>query len=80
MIRLFLIAGYLISMVGCWCTYAEKGVKAGCLSILFSLVPVLNFIIFILFIGRTDNKGRLEIMKLFSNTKETISDIFSNDD
>jgi hypothetical protein len=43
-------------------------------------VPVLNFIIFMLFIGRTDNKGRLEIMKLFSNTKETISDIFSNDD
>jgi hypothetical protein len=80
MIRLFLIAGYLISMVGCWCAYAEKGVKAGCLSILFSLVPVLNFIIFMLFIGRTDNKGRLEIMKLFSNTKETISDIFSNDD
>lgn len=80
MVRIILIAGYLICMIGCWCSYAEKGVKAGCLPIFFSFIPVINLIIFALFIGRTDNKGRLKIMELFANTKETISDIFSNDD
>lgn len=79
MIRIALIAGYLICMVGCWCSYAEKEIKVGCLPILFSIVPVLNLIVFVLFLGRTDNKGRLVFTKLFANTKETIRDIFSND-
>ena len=80
MIRVFAIAVYLISLVGCWISYHDKDIRPGCLGTLFSIIPLLNTVIFLLFVFSTDEKGKLRIAKLFGDPKEKINDIFTNDD
>ena len=73
---------YVVSIIGTVLSYLEKDIEAGCLSILLVICPVVNTVIFILFVYSKckDGRSRFQSMNdfLFGKAKETIRKIFTN--
>ena len=57
---------YVVSIIGTVLSYIEKDIEAGCLSILLVICPVVNTVIFILFIY-SNSKAKETIRKIFTN-------------
>ena len=73
---------YAVSIIGTALSYLEKDIEVGCLSILLVICPVVNTVIFILFVYSKCKDGRSQFQSmndfLFGKAKETIRKIFTN--
>ena len=57
---------YAVSIIGTALSYREKDIAPGCLSIFLLICPVVNTVIFILFVY-SKSKAKETIRKIFTN-------------
>lgn len=72
---IFLSIVYVISFIGVINSYIKKDIMPGCTSFFFLLCPVINTIIFILYLCSIEENGK---SKLVNDTKCIINEMMDN--